>query len=157
MVIDIINYTDEQFAALSEEQILEVKSAQTEKNHLAKKLEENQQAFRRKLVENGTFLSKMWELECARLDTEYEAQVTAIREALLFYLRFASKSNGATGYPVDYSLPMETRFYNVRDYYEATYTDPNERYNAFLEDEIAKVYLGEYYAPLHDYFLADIL
>jgi hypothetical protein len=156
MVIDIINYTDEQFAALSPEQILEVKTAQTKKNALTKKLAEEKQEFRRKLVENGTFLSQIWALECARLDAEYEEEVTSIREALLFYLRFSTKGTTSSKYPVDYSLPMETRFYNVRDYYEATYTDPLERYQAFKADEVAKVYLGEYYAPLHDYFYRDL-
>ena len=157
MVIDVINYTDEQFAALSQEQILEVKKAQAEKNELAKELEKNKREFRCKLVENGTFLSKMWALECDRLDAEYEEQVTAIRDALLFYLRFSSKASGSTGYPVDYSLPMDTRFYNVRDYYETTYPDPKKRYDAFIADEVAKLYLGEYYAPLHDYFYVDII
>ena len=156
MVIDIINYTDEQLAALNEEQILEVKAAQKKKNTLAKKLAKAKQAFRIKLVENGTFLSETWRLGCEELDSEYEADVTAIREELLFYLRFVNKVN-STKYPVDYSLPMETRFYNVRDYYETTYPDLEQRYAAFKEDDVAKVYLGEYYAVLHDYFLTDII
>ena len=152
MVIDIINYTDEQFAVMSEEQLLEIKSAQLKKNNLEKKLLKDKAAFRRKLVENGTFLSEAYVLECARLDADCEEQVTAVREALLFYLRFSSRSSSASKYPIDYSLPMETRFYNVRDYYLAAYTDDVERLAAFKEDNVAKTYLGEYYAPLHDYF-----
>ena len=40
MTIDIISYTDEQFAAMTEEQILEVESVQLKKNRLTKKLGE---------------------------------------------------------------------------------------------------------------------
>ena len=40
----------------------------------------------------------------------------------------------------------------VKEYYETTYTDEYERYAAFKKDEFAKVYIGELYAPLHDYF-----
>ena len=57
MVIDIISYTDAQFAALSEEQILEVKSAQLKKNKLDLNLEENLLKAKQRLIENGTFLS----------------------------------------------------------------------------------------------------
>ena len=39
MKIDIISYTDEQFAQLTEEQLLEVRSAQLKKNRLDRKLE----------------------------------------------------------------------------------------------------------------------
>ena len=40
MTIDIISYTDAQFAELSEEQLLEVKSAQLKKNRLDVQLQE---------------------------------------------------------------------------------------------------------------------
>ena len=152
MQIDIINYTDEQFAVLSEEQLLEVKTAQTKKNALMEKLEKDKQAFRRKLVENGTFLSPMYALQCQRLEEDCEAEVTAIREALLFYLRFTVRSSGVSPYPIDYSLPLDTRFHNVRDYYMATYPDASERYFTLKEDETAKMYLGEYYIVLVDFF-----
>ena len=41
MLIDIISYTDAQYAMLTEEQLLEIKSAQLKKNRLTAKLEEN--------------------------------------------------------------------------------------------------------------------
>ena len=44
MTIDIINYTSEQFAALSTEQILEVKRVQLSKNRLTRKLEEKKKS-----------------------------------------------------------------------------------------------------------------
>ena len=63
MVIDIISYTDAQFAALSEEQILEVKSAQLKKNKLDLNLEENLLKAKQRLIENGTFLSDLFSLQ----------------------------------------------------------------------------------------------
>lgn len=158
MVIDIISYTEEQLAALSEEQILEVKTAQQKKNELTEKLQENKDAFKRKLIENGTFLSHVWPLICQKYDEEYTQQVNALHDALLFYLHYTSRSSVATEkYPIDYALSAEQRFYDVRDYYESTYTDPQERYDAFKADTVAKLYLGEMYAPLHDYFYTDTL
>ena len=40
MEIDIISFTDEQFAALTEEQLLEVENVQMKKNRLTEDLEE---------------------------------------------------------------------------------------------------------------------
>ena len=158
MVIDIIDFTDAQFAALSEEQILSVQEAQLKKNRLYKRLQEDFRAEKTRLVENGTFLSDIWDLYCARLQAEYDEEVTAIRNALLFYLRFASRPETGKdeydyAYNVDYSLNMPERYTIVRSYYTVTYTNPEERVTAFLQDEVAKVYLGEYYAMLYDYLL----
>jgi hypothetical protein len=55
-------------------------------------------------------------------------------------------------YKVDYSLSEGERLLIVKAYYEDTYADEYERFAAFKKDEFAKVYLGELYAPLHDYF-----
>ena len=76
-----------------------------------------------------------------------------IRDGLLFYLRFASKpANGGVSapYTVDYSLGMAERVNIVKTYYMEAYTDPFERLAAYKADEVARVYLGEYYSPLHD-------
>lgn len=159
MTIDIISYTDTQYAALTEEQILEVQAAQLKKNKLLIKLEEDKRKEKYRLIENGVFLSKIWELYCEKLQKEYDNEVENIRESLLFYLRFTSKTEsgstetGPTNAPylVDYSLTVEERFFIVKEYYLTTYADAEERYDAFLKDEVAIVYLGETYAPLHDY------
>ena len=60
MHIDIISYTDVQFAALTEEQLLEVKNAQLKKNRLEDKLNEDLQKERQRLIENGIFLSTIF-------------------------------------------------------------------------------------------------
>ena len=155
----MISYTDAQFAALSAEQILEVKSAQLKKNRLDLKLEAEKLKERHRLLDNGTFLSETWGLYCAKLQEEHDAEVEGIRESLLFYLRFTAKPETSTSdapYPLDYSLDNPQRYAVVRDYYEATYTDPNERFNAFKDDKVALSYLGELYKTLYDYFLYDV-
>ncbi|MBE5740122.1 MAG: hypothetical protein E7349_04625 [Clostridiales bacterium] len=159
MVIDIISYTDAQFAALTEEQLLQVKSAQLKKNRLTAKLQTDLQKEKHRLIENGTYLSTMWQKIQSQLRSVYEQEVANIRDALLFYLRFAAKpedsETGDVPYTVDYSLSDVERFNIVKTYYEATYSDGVERFAAFKEDKIAPQYLGELYAPLYDYFLED--
>lgn len=156
MEIDIIAFTAEQFARLSDAQLLEVKTAQLEKDGLSRKLEENKQEEKNRLVANGTLLSELWGLYCAKLQEEYEVKVQAIRDSLLFYLQYSMRADVGQEYKytVDYSLPMEERLAIVKEYYETAYTDGQERFAAFLEDEVAVAYLGERYAPLYDHFLA---
>ena len=57
------------------------------------------------------------------------------------------------GYMLDYSLEDEARLLVVKEYYETTYSDGKERFNAFVKDTIAPQYLGELYKPLYDYLL----
>ena len=85
MNIDIISYTDEQFAALSVEQLEQVREAQLKKNKLTAKLDKEKQEEKFRLVKNGIFLSSIWDVYCQKLETEYEAEVETIREALLFW------------------------------------------------------------------------
>lgn len=163
MTIDIINYTSEQFAALSTEQILEVKRVQLSKNRLTRKLEEKKKSEKFRLLEAGIFCSGIWEAICAELDEAYTQEVEGLREGLLFYLHYGEQQAGSGGgtatspYPLDYSLLGQDRTVVVRDYYLNTYSNASERYAAFLQDQVAKSYLGEYYAGLHDYlqYLAD--
>lgn len=157
MTIDIITYTDAQLAVLSEEQILQIKSAQLKKNRLAAALSEDLKKAKHRLVKNGTFLSDAWKQKKQALETSYQQEVENIREGLLFYLRFAAKpedtGTSSAPYTVDYSLTDAERLDVVRTYYMNTYTNASERVNAFKKDQVARVYLGELYAPLYDYFL----
>ena len=155
MHIDIIAYTDAQFAALTEEQLLEVKNAQLKKNRLEDKLNEDLQKERQRLIGNGIFLSTIFQEVEMSLWLVYEQEVERIRDALLFYLRFAAKPNVDVDAPdlVDYSLTDEERLDIVREYYETTYSDGAQRFALFKEDQVAAAYLGELYAPLYDYFL----
>lgn len=153
MKIDIISYTDSQYAAFTEEQIQEIKSAQLEKNRLERVLAEAKLKEKNRLIERGIFLSGIWEAYQAKLQAECDQKIESLRDSLIFYLRFSTKPDSYdTGYSVDYNLPVAERFAIVRQYYELTYTDPIERFEAFKQDKIAIVYLEEMYSPLHDYF-----
>lgn len=154
MEIDIIQYTAAQFAVLTEEQILEVREAQLKKNSLMRTLEKRLQEEKERLVNNGIFLSNIWAALESKLRAECEEEIAWIRDSLLFYLRYTGKENVDTEAPylVDYSLSDEERVAIVRDYYMSAYTDAEERIEAYENDDVAKQYLGEYYAPMYDYF-----
>jgi len=155
MVIDVISFTDEQFASLSEEQILEVKSVQLKVNKLRVQAEELTRKMKFKLLKNGVGRSSALAEYELRETKRIEQEIDALREGLLFYLRFAAKpETGGTQppYTVDYSLTYEERYEIVKAYYDATYTNAGERYQALRADEVAKVYLGELYLTLHDLY-----
>ena len=157
MTIDIISYTSEQFAALTPEQLLEVKSAQLKKNKLLLKRDGEMEAEKHRLLDSGIFLSPVWELYCEKLTAEYDAEITQIREALLFYLQYGSRADAETEagapYRVDYSLSMAERVTIVKNYYETTYNKNwAEILEVYKQDEIAVVYLGEHYGSLYDHF-----
>lgn len=161
MVIDVISYSDEQLAALTEEQILEVRSVQLKVNKLRKKKEALKADGRFRLLNRGILRSSMAErLENGSLDS-IDEEIAGLRDGLLFYLRFSKVNeegavSGNVPYDVNYSLTYEERYYAVRDYYQENFTDGTERFNAFKADEFAPIYLGELYKVLYDYFLADV-
>ena len=154
MKIDIISYTDTQYAALTEEQIQEVKAAQLEKDRLERALAEAKLKEKHRLIERGIFLSGIWEAYKEKLQAEYDQKIESLRDSLLFYLRFSTKPDSyGTGYTVDYNLPVEERFAIVKQYYESTYANAKERLNAFKDDKVAVVYLEDLYSALYDFFL----
>ena len=158
MVIDIIEYTETQLSYLSVEQLEEVRSAQLKKNALVKKQEELCTKEKFRLLKNGMFMSALYAQYCTRIENEYAQKIEEVRQALLFYLQYTSRPDG-TGdqfapYVVNYALPMEQRLEIVRGYYETQYTDEQsvERFEAFKADEVAIVYLGEYYAAVYSIY-----
>ena len=158
MTIDIINYTEEQFAELSTEKLEEIRSAQLKKNKLTAALEEKLKTEKQRLVDRGAYPSDIWEKIEEKLRAKYAADVQIIRDGLLFFLHYVAededKNTSLSGVPykVDYSLSAEERMLIVKEYYETTYVDPAQRFTAFKEDSFVKVYIGELYLPLHDYF-----
>ena len=155
MIIDIISYTDKQFASLSDEQLLEIQSAQMKKNKLDADLETALTKEKKRLIDNGIFFSNIWAMQSEKLRARHLLEVENLRESLLFYLRFSSKSDESaeTGLPykTNYSFTMEERFFQVRDAYFSAYSDGKERFDKFKSDIVAPKYLGEYYSPLYDY------
>ena len=157
MEIDIIAYSDLQLATLPPDQILAVQEAQLKKDRLKRRFEEACMKEKMRLVSNGTFLSDIWEKYCEELKKAYDSEVNAVREALLFLLRFTQKADGETAlYRVDYSLTMEERYAIVKAYYESAYGNASERFEAFQKDEVAKAYLGEYHSTLYFYLEACV-
>ena len=73
MTIDIVTYTDEQYAAMTQEQLKEVRDAQTEKDELKIELEDTLKAERAALVKKGIFNSNLYQMIKTKLEKEYEA------------------------------------------------------------------------------------
>lgn len=153
MTVDIISFTSEQYARLSEEQLLQVRSAQAKKNRLDNELAAAKEAEKYRLIKNGVFLSEIWERYCAKLQREYEQELESLRQGLLFYLQYSKGSAADVPYEVDYDSTVAERFEVVKTYYETAYADGTERFEAFKADEFAVGYLGEGYAALYDYLL----
>ncbi len=155
MVIDIISYEDEQFAQLTEEQLLEVRSVQQKVNELRLKKVEIAEEAKFRLLKRGVVRSSMMEYGVAEELAAIDGEIDNLREGLLFYLRFSTPSTPSTdetGYLVDTSLSYEERYYIVFEYYRTTYTDEAERFKAFKADTVARSYLGELYKVMYDEF-----
>ena len=160
MTIDVISFTDTQFATLNAEQLLEVKEAQLKKNELIAARDEALQKEKQRLVGNGVFHSDRYTLLKNKIMAEYQAKIDLVREGLLFYLQYSMRPEESTTpevetdapYKVDYSLSYEERLMIVKNYYESTYSTEKEQFAAFKKDTVAPQYLGELYAPLYDYF-----
>ena len=118
MKIDIISYTDAQFAELSEEQILQVQQAQLKKERLDIRLEEEILKEKHRLIENGIFLSPIWELYKAKKQEEHDLEVETLREALLFHLQFSAKPSGESTRPAP-RLPEPSQGLTMTGYFTA--------------------------------------
>ncbi|MBQ9117928.1 MAG: hypothetical protein IJY11_01855 [Clostridia bacterium] len=154
MEIDVISFTDDQYARLTDEQLIEVKEVQLKKNKLTRALEEAKAKEKFRMLKNGVFLGSSYEKVCEQLQSVYDEEVSNLRDGLLFYLRFAvrTETGEEAPYLVDYSLSYSERIAIVREYYETTYTDAKERVAAFEKDAVALSYLGESYAPLYELY-----
>ena len=161
MTIDIVSYTEDQFALLNDEQMVLVKKAQIQKDKLKARHTETLQKYKNKLVKNGTYNSDLFNSFETSENLAYFNEVELIRKKLVFDLAACGISIGdgtteTAPYEVNYNLSVEERMALVKTYYETTYSDPIERLLAFEADEIAPTYLEDLYAPLHDYFIAAV-
>ena len=157
MTIDIITYTDEQYATLTLEQLKEIREAQLKKDRLTIELEEEIQTQKDALVRKGIFNSALFQLIKDKLEGEYNQEIDLLRDGLVFYLKYSMQPDGSetdAPYTVNFALSYEARFNVVKEYYEKTYSDPVERFEAFKGDAFALRYLGELYTPLREYFRA---
>ncbi len=156
MVIDIIEYRQEQYAELTDSQILEIRDAQRKKNERIGKMYDEMRALQQKAVNNGMRYSRSFELEYVQVQENCDADILRIKEDLMFYLQYASRLEGVqdSGYPLDYSLTVEARCDAVKAYYLDEYSDARERLEEFQKDKVARTYLCDTYASLLDYFWA---
>ena len=152
MQIDIISYSDKQLALLTDDQIQQVQSAQVKKNRLVRELADKLKQEKRRLINNGLFLSYTWEWTKAYWQELYEEEINWVREGLLFYLQYAQGFIESAPYELDFSLAPTDRFAIVKNYYLEIYPDRQALYNAFEADNVAPRYLGELYKALYDYF-----
>ncbi len=158
MEIDIVSYTARQLASMPTAKLQAVRSAQLKKNKLLRDLEENLKKTRNQLVDNGIFASDIWIRKEQEMRAACTAAITEVRESLILYLQYGAGSS--TGqvvpenvpYHVDFSLSYEQRMEEVKKYYTSTYPDYVELFEKFKQDEFARGYLGELYAPLYHYF-----
>ena len=157
MQIDIIDLTDPCYSALSPVQLALVRAAQEKKNKLAASAEEKRQKFIDKLVLNHFSHSLVYKLQQSVFEKQFEEDVDAIRENLLYELAY--KTNGSEGnefgpysYPEnpDYSLTYSQRFVLVRQYYIDLTRDAEARLAAYAGDSLARTYLGEFYQTLYE-------
>ena len=156
MTIDIISFTDDQYERLTDEQLVEVRNVQFKKNRLLRALEEDKKKAKYEMLQKGVYVGSSYTKLCEKLQAECEEEINTLRDGLLFYLRYAVRSDGQEApYLVDYSLDYPERIGIVREYYETTYPDPVERVTVFNEDEIALTYLGEYFAPIYELYYAE--
>ncbi len=150
MEINIIDFTSEQFSKLSNDQLSDVKTAQLKKNRLERELEVKKRELQSKMLRNGTIRSDVYKQLIKELTLRYEMEIESVRDGLLFYLQYSAKPSSSAPYTVDYTLSMDDRLDIVWGYYNDTYTDAVEKYEAFAADMVAPSYLGEFYAPLKD-------
>ena len=150
MEINIIDFTSEQLSKLNNDQVADIKTAQLKKNRLERELAEKKRALKSKMLKNGTIRSDQFTLLTAELEQRYAMEIENIREGLLFYLQYTAKPSTSAPYTVDYSLSIDERLDIVWDYYNNTYPDAVEKYEAFIADTVAPSYLGEAYAGLKD-------
>nr|MBR6778098.1 hypothetical protein [Clostridia bacterium] len=159
MNIDIIDYTEEQLAALTVEKLQEVRNAQGKKDTLAAKLAKRLVEEKQSLIDKGAYPSDIFGKIEKKLQKEYEDEVQRIRDSLIFFLHYVADNNGgdvSAPYVVNYALSEAERALIVKDYYNATYSDKIERFQAFKADDFVKVYTGELYRSLYSYFYVDV-
>lgn len=152
MEIDVITYLEAQLAILTEEQLQKVQEAQMKKNRLLRELAEKLQQEKRRLINNGLFLSYTWAWTRAYWEKVYEEEIGWVRDGLLFYLQYTPIEEENPPYEMDYSLSIAERAQRLKTYYMEQYNDATERYAAFKADKIAARYLCEAYKTLLDYF-----
>ena len=154
MTIDILDYTEDQLKNLSKVQMQLLRTAQKKKNALKTQMESELEAYKKQLLTNGMKESTLYAQKREELSAKFIADVEILTEQLEYDLIVndpypsQEEDQAQVGYRVDYSLPYVDRFNIVKDYYLAI-PDPAERMILFGADDVARRYLGSYFATLY--------
>ena len=163
MIIDIVDLTDEQYANLNPVQLAMVRAAQSRKNAIVLKQEEDVRTCRHLAVLNGIGRASVVQFELQEIEARAEEEIERVKDDLAYQLAYESLGQegnemGPYRYPENpnYNLTPSQRFLVVRNYYMEVTSDPAARLQAFTMDTLARSYLGEFYQTLYDLFAKDV-
>lgn len=153
MIIDVVDMTEEEISALSLKQILILRNAQAQKEALLRSLEEDKVSAKLLLLANNMARSTVYDEMCARLEETYREKLEELKEKTAFNVANSTDVQDDvpfedTPYLVDYNLSMLQRVDIVQSYY-LSIEEPHIRMRKYAMDNIAKKYLGDYYAALY--------
>lgn len=159
MKIDIIDLSDPEYKDLSPVQLAMVRAAQLKKNHADDEFEVQKKEYTFIFANHNLVATSELETHLKTIESNRDKEVEAIREDLQYQLAYEAlgtegNANGPYRYPQNpnYSLTPSQRFLVVRNYYMETVDDPAARYEALRGDNLARSYLGDFYATLLDMF-----
>lgn len=161
MEFDIIEVSDDYYDSLTMAQRRVLREAQIKKNGLVRKAEKEIAKFRRKLYTNGVQTSSLLAQKTAEIYSELEYETEVLKSRLLFDIERLTPDKeeeldySSAPYLVDFKLNYTDRYVIVRDYY-LSLPDPRERVQLYLQDEIAKIYLGIYYTSLYNVLMTYV-
>lgn len=157
MTIDIIDLTSTEYSSLNAVQLAMVRAAQSRKDKILARAEEEKQQLKLMMIANGVGRASVIEIEQNRMDEEADKQVAVVKEDLLYQLAYEglqSEGNDAGPYRYpenpNYNLTPAQRFLVVRNYYMTATDDASARLSAYAMDTLAREYLGEYYQTLYE-------
>ncbi|MDE6411110.1 MAG: hypothetical protein K2L02_01040 [Clostridia bacterium] len=157
MTIDIVDLTSADYSNLSPIQLAMVRAAQSKKDKIVKKAEQDKNELKFFMIANNTARSTALRDALNAIDSQKNADIEIVKSDLdyqLAYEALGSEGNdkGPYRYPQNpnYNLSYSERFLVVRQYYMDVTSDPNARLKAYGADTLARSYLGEYYQTLYD-------
>lgn len=157
MTIDIVDLTDPQYADLNAVQLSMVRAAQSKKDGILKKAEEEKRQLFFLMLSRGVARSTALARERDFYDEEAAREIETVKADLNYQLAYESLAStgneyGPYQYPSNpnYNLTPSQRFLIVRAYYMEATGDPDARLQAYAMDSLARSYLGEFYQTLYE-------
>lgn len=153
MTIDVIDNYNEIYEFLTGWQLYKIQYAQHKKNTLLDELEAETQKARDKLIQNGTFVSELFDMERVKLQQKYQVKIELVQKEIAAYLTNTMKPGFVHGftapYVINFALSQYQRYLEVKGYYTKAYANPAERLSVYTRDAFAIEYIKEYYDLLH--------